>query len=62
VIPRIRRRLPLVTGARVLSDWLVVRVTVDPGEAFLDRMISMVESARRQKRRTRSRLRFCWSS
>ena len=36
-------------GTRVLSDWLVVRATVNPGEAFLDRMISMVESARRQK-------------
>jgi K+-transporting ATPase ATPase B chain len=36
-------------GTRVLSDWLVVRVTVNPGEAFLDRMINMVESARRQK-------------
>ena len=36
-------------GTRVLSDWLVVRVSVDPGESFLDRMISMVEGARRQK-------------
>jgi K+-transporting ATPase ATPase B chain len=36
-------------GTRVLSDWLVVRVTVDAGEAFLDRMIAMVETARRQK-------------
>src|SRR5690349_10822261 len=36
-------------GTRVLSDWLIARVTVDPGESFLDRMISMVESARRQK-------------
>ncbi|SFI39164.1 K+-transporting ATPase ATPase B chain [Collimonas sp. OK307] len=36
-------------GTRVLSDWLVVRVSVNPGEAFLDRMISMVESAKRQK-------------
>ena len=36
-------------GTQVLSDWLVVRVSVDPGEAFLDRMIAMVESARRQK-------------
>ncbi len=36
-------------GTRILSDWLVVRVTVEPGESFLDRMISMVESARRQK-------------
>lgn len=36
-------------GTRVLSDWLVVQVTVNPGESFLDRMISMVESAKRQK-------------
>ena len=36
-------------GTRVLSDWLVVRITVKPGEAFLDRMIAMVEGARRQK-------------
>ena len=36
-------------GTRVLSDWLVVRINVNPGEAFLDRMISMVEGAKRQK-------------
>ena len=36
-------------GTRVLSDWLVVRVTANPGESFLDRMISMVEAAKRQK-------------
>jgi K+-transporting ATPase ATPase B chain len=36
-------------GTRVLSDWLVLRVTVNPGESFLDRMISMVEGAKRQK-------------
>jgi K+-transporting ATPase ATPase B chain len=36
-------------GTRVLSDWIVVRVVVNPGETFLDRMISMVESAKRQK-------------
>ena len=36
-------------GTTVLSDWLVVRVTVNPGEAFLDRMIAMVEGAKRQK-------------
>jgi len=36
-------------GTRLRSDWLVVRVTVNQGEAFLDRMIAMVESARRQK-------------
>ncbi len=39
-----------VTGdTRVLSDWLVVCVTVNPGETFVDRMIAMVESAKRQK-------------
>ena len=36
-------------GTRVLSDWLVVRVTSNPGEAFLDRMIAMVEGAKRGK-------------
>ena len=36
-------------GTRVLSDWLLVRVSVNPGEAFIDRMIAMVEGARRQK-------------
>src|SRR6195952_839716 len=36
-------------GTRVLSDWLVVRITVNPGESFVDRMIAMVEGAKRQK-------------
>ena len=36
-------------GTRVLSDWLVVRISTNPGETFLDRMIGMVESAKRQK-------------
>jgi K+-transporting ATPase ATPase B chain len=36
-------------GTRVLSDWLVVRIGVNPGESFLDRMIAMVEGARRHK-------------
>ncbi|HTP45697.1 MAG TPA: potassium-transporting ATPase subunit KdpB [Casimicrobiaceae bacterium] len=36
-------------GTRVLSDWLIVRINVNPGEAFLDRMIGMVEGAKRQK-------------
>ncbi len=36
-------------GTRVLSDWLVVRVTANPGESFLDRMIAMVEGAKRAK-------------
>jgi len=39
-----------VTGStRVLSDWIVIKVTAEPGEAFIDRMIAMVESAKRQK-------------
>jgi K+-transporting ATPase ATPase B chain len=36
-------------GTRVLSDWLLVRITANPGESFLDRMISLVEGAKRQK-------------
>ncbi|MHB1591266.1 MAG: potassium-transporting ATPase subunit KdpB [Sulfuricella sp.] len=36
-------------GTSVLSDWLVVKVTTNPGESFLDRMIAMVEGAKRQK-------------
>ncbi|MGB9429091.1 MAG: potassium-transporting ATPase subunit KdpB [Gammaproteobacteria bacterium] len=36
-------------GTRVLSDWIVVRISANPGETFLDRMIGMVEGARRQK-------------
>jgi K+-transporting ATPase ATPase B chain len=36
-------------GTTVLSDWLVVRCTADPGDSFLDRMISLVEGAKRRK-------------
>ncbi len=36
-------------GTRVLSDWIVVKVTVNPGETFIDRMIAMVEGAKRRK-------------
>jgi len=36
-------------GTRILSDWLVVRVSANPGETFLDRMIGMVEGAARKK-------------
>ncbi len=42
-------RSAVTGGTRILSDWLVVRVTTDPGEGFLDRMIGLVEGARRQK-------------
>ena len=36
-------------GTRVLSDWIVVRISANPGESFLDRMIAMVEGAARKK-------------
>jgi K+-transporting ATPase ATPase B chain len=42
-------RSAVTGGTRVLSDWLVVRITTNPGDTFLDRMISMVEGAKRQK-------------
>ncbi len=42
-------RSSVTGGTRVLSDWLIVRVTANPGETFLDRMIAMVEGAKRQK-------------
>jgi K+-transporting ATPase ATPase B chain len=42
-------RSALTGGTRVLSDWLIVRITTDPGRTFLDRMIAMVEGAKRQK-------------
>jgi K+-transporting ATPase ATPase B chain len=42
-------RSSVTGGTRVLSDWLVVRVAANPGESFLDRMIALVEGAKRQK-------------
>jgi K+-transporting ATPase ATPase B chain len=42
-------RSSVTGGTQVLSDWLIVKVTADPGEAFLDRMIALVEGAKRQK-------------
>jgi K+-transporting ATPase ATPase B chain len=42
-------RSAVTGGTRLLSDWLIIRVSADPGEGFLDRMISMVEGAKRQK-------------
>ena len=47
-----------VTGTRVLSDRIVVRITLGKGNTFLDRMIAMVEGASRQKTPTRLRSRF----
>jgi potassium-transporting ATPase ATP-binding subunit len=42
-------RSAVTGGTKVLSDWLIVCVTASPGESFLDRMIAMVEGAKRQK-------------
>lgn len=42
-------RSAVTGGTRVLSDWLIIRITTNPGETFLDRMIAMVEGAKRQK-------------
>jgi K+-transporting ATPase ATPase B chain len=42
-------RSAVTGGTRLLSDWLLVRVTADPGEGFLDRMIGLIEGAKRQK-------------
>ena len=42
-------RSAVTGGTRILSDWLVVRVSANPGEGFLDRMINLVEGAKRQK-------------
>ena len=42
-------RSSVTGGTRVLSDWIVARVTSNPGETFLDRIIGLVEGARRQK-------------
>ena len=43
------QRSAVTGGTRVLSDWLVVEITANPGETFLDRMISLVEGAKRKK-------------
>jgi K+-transporting ATPase ATPase B chain len=42
-------RSSVTGGTQVLSDWIIVEVTANPGEAFLDRMIALVEGAKRQK-------------
>jgi K+-transporting ATPase ATPase B chain len=42
-------RSAVTGGTRVLSDWIIIRITANPGETFLDKMIAMVEGAKRQK-------------
>lgn len=42
-------RSSVVGGSKVISDWLKIKITANPGDTFLDRMINMVENAKRQK-------------
>lgn len=42
-------RSAVIGGTQIISDWLIVQITTDPGETFLDRMIALVEGAKRQK-------------
>jgi len=42
-------RSAVTGGTLVISDWLIIRITANPGETFLDRMINLVENAKRQK-------------
>jgi K+-transporting ATPase ATPase B chain len=42
-------RSAVTGGTQVISDWLIVRITANPGETFLDQMIALVEGAKRQK-------------
>jgi K+-transporting ATPase ATPase B chain len=42
-------RSAVTAGTRVLSDWIRIRITSNPGETFLDRMIALVEGAERHK-------------
>jgi K+-transporting ATPase ATPase B chain len=42
-------RSAVTGGTRVLSDWIVVQISANPGETFLDRMIALVEGAKRQR-------------
>src|SRR5271169_761828 len=47
--PVIRESSGVTGGTTVISDWIKVKITANPGETFLDRMIALVEGAQRQK-------------
>jgi K+-transporting ATPase ATPase B chain len=42
-------RSAVTGGTRVISDWILIRITTEPGSTFIDRMIALVEGAKRQK-------------
>lgn len=52
-------RSGVIGGTKVLTDRIVVQVTAESGQSFLDRMIALVEGSNRQKLRMRLRLAFC---
>jgi nucleotide-binding universal stress UspA family protein len=54
-------RSAVTGGTTVLSDRIVVRITADPGESFLDRMMRSWRGRRGRRRRTRSRSTSCWA-
>lgn len=51
-------RSAVTGGTTVLSDWIVVRITSEAGESFLDKMIAMVEGAARKRHRMKLLCRF----
>jgi len=53
-------RSAVTGGTRLLSDWLVVKVSANPGEGFLDRMISLVEGASARRPLTKLHWAFYW--
>ena len=53
-------RSAVTGGTTVLSDWIVVRVTNEAGESFLDKMIAMVEGAARKKTPNEIALQIFW--
>jgi K+-transporting ATPase ATPase B chain len=52
-------RSAVTGGTKVLSDWVKIRITSNPGETFLDRMIALVEARHGRRHRMRSHSRFC---
>lgn len=42
-------RSSVTGGTKVLSDWIIIKITVNPGETFIEQMIALVEGAKRQK-------------
>ena len=52
-------RSAVTGGTKVLSDWIKIKITSNPGETFLDRMIALVEGARAAEDAQRDRAEHC---